>query len=294
MKEDLRRLQTSFSPLAGSGQPGRPQRRDNPEKKEWEALTSSVLAEINDQRYQKVVLARETQYEFPEPLNPVDLLKTLTKQAEKCYPFLFQFNKNETFLGVSPERLYHRLGNSIETEAIAGTRPCGNSETERERLTKDLSESQKDLGEHRFVVDWIVRQLKDVTKNFTADPEPSVLDLVSGIHLITRFSGELRDGIPDAELLQKLHPTPAVAGTPAEKALSVIREKETFNRGWYAAPVGYLSYDESEFVVAIRSGLLQKTTLRLFAGAGIVKESQPQAEWQEIEQKLTAFLSALK
>lgn len=292
-QNDLRRLRTAVPPSV-LAKTGSLTRRDNPAEKDWRSLVSGVLDEIANQEYDKVVLARETRYDVSTPLNPVALLKQLMEHTQKCYPFLFQFGDSGTFLGVSPERLYRRLGSSIETEAIAGTRPCGTTDAEARRLTAELSRSQKDLDEHNFVVDWITRQLKDVTDTFSADPQPSILNLTSGIHLITRFSGKLRDNVPDADLLQKLHPTPAVAGTPADKALTVIREKEPFDRGWYAAPVGFLGHDESEFVVAIRSGLLQDKTLRLFSGAGIVKDSEPQTEWQEVEQKLSAFLSALK
>ena len=115
--------------------------------------------------------------------------------------------------------------------------------------------------------------------------------LSKGRHLHSRIEGRLREGVSTARLLTALHPTPAVGGVPTGAALDLIRECEDFDRGWYAGPVGWIGADDAEFAVAIRSGLVEDDRLSLYSGAGIVRGSEPEAEWDEIEQKIENFLS---
>jgi len=117
----------------------------------------------------------------------------------------------------------------------------------------------------------------------------SEMKLARGRHLVSRARGTLREGVTDWDVLEALHPTPAVGGHPKEEALAEIRTSEPFDRGWYAGPVGWISADAAEFAVGIRSGLVSGRTLRLFSGAGIVAGSVPEEEWAEIEQKIGDF-----
>ena len=125
----------------------------------------------------------------------------------------------------------------------------------------------------------------------TADKEPALLKLPRCQHLITTFKGKLRKGVKDSELLEKLHPTPAVGGFPTERALRDIAKLEPFDRGWYAGPLGWIAKDSSQFVVGIRSGLTDGKRLHLFSGAGIVEGSVPEKEWEEIENKISDFVT---
>ena len=109
-----------------------------------------------------------------------------------------------------------------------------------------------------------------------------ILTLANGHHLITKFQGQLKDGINDEDILQFLHPTPALGGVPRDQAMDIIRKLEGFSRGWYGSPIGYVGLDWAEFVVGIRSGLARGKNLSVFAGAGIVQGSQAKPEWEEV------------
>ena len=117
--------------------------------------------------------------------------------------------------------------------------------------------------------------------------------LAQGRHLYSRLSGRLEEGVTDLNLLEKMHPTPAVGGVPTEVALHAIDSLEDFDRGWYAGPIGWIGRDSAEFAVALRCGVLHHHTLTLFSGAGLVKGSEPGSEWLEIEQKITDFTKIL-
>ncbi len=116
--------------------------------------------------------------------------------------------------------------------------------------------------------------LKNFAPVFSREKHPGILTLPNGHHLITKFQGQLKDGINDEDILQFLHPTPALGGTPRKQAMAIIRKLEGFSRGWYGAPIGYVGLDWAEFVVGIRSGLASGKKLSVFAGAGIVQGSE--------------------
>ena len=121
----------------------------------------------------------------------------------------------------------------------------------------------------------------------------SLLRLSRVQHLISRFRGELTEGVTDEAIIERLHPTPAVGGVPVEKARRSIQAIEPFDRGWYAGPVGWVGFDQAEFAVAIRSALVTNGHVRLFSGAGIVHGSTPEREWGEMESKISSFLAIL-
>lgn len=265
-----------------------------PSLAKWKPQVKDALKKIAQRKFQKVVLARQTSLIFEGRADPYHLLTALMKETSQCFPFIFQLNDWDIFLGASPERLYKREKNLIFTEAIAGTRPRGEDEAEDQALGEELQNSKKDLHEHRLVARMLTTQLKKLCGQLKTDEDPSLLQLKSGHHLISRFEGELKKNISDGRILNALHPTPAVAGTPTETALRYIRKAEPFSRGWYAGPFGYIGKDTTEFVAAIRSGLLTNNELHLFAGAGIVKGSDPDEEWQEVEDKLGTFLNLFR
>lgn len=266
-------------------------RRDQPDKKTWMENLAQILPLLSGPRYKKIVLARRTTFAFQQQLDPYLLLNRLQELSENCFLFLFQFNNDQAFLGASPERLYRRENRAIETEAIAGTRRRGQSAIEDRQLCQDLINSAKDQEEHHLVLTDLKSQLAQLCRQHTWPTQPEILSLKNSHHLMTKLNAQLAAEKGDAELLAALHPTPAVAGTPTGWALGEIQQREEFSRGWYAGPVGYVGTNNSEFAVAIRCGLIDRCTLNLYAGAGIVKDSQPQEEWQEIEHKLNNFVS---
>ena len=142
--------------------------------------------------------------------------------------------------------------------------------------------------------DFIDNFFKVFCTSFNREKCPKILTLSNGHHLITKFQGQLKDGINDEDILQFLHPTPALGGAPRKQAMAIIRKLEGFSRGWYGAPVGYVGLDWAEFVVGIRSGLARGKKLSIFAGAGIVQGSQAAGEWDEVENKISNFIKIIR
>jgi menaquinone-specific isochorismate synthase len=288
---DLSRL--SFTPAPAAPPPKVIARADLPDEAGWHALVERALDDFSAHRIEKVVLARETCFEADGPWDAARLLGRLVKQSQRSFEFCFHPAPGRAFIGASPERLYHRVNCYVQSEAIAGTRPRGKSDEADTRLADALLHSEKDLREHRFVVRMLRENLGRFCRQLQVEPEPDVLRLRHCQHLYTRMEGILKQNDVDAALIEALHPTPAVGGAPRDRALDWIAREEPFDRGCYAAPVGWVGFDAAEFCVAIRSGLVQGNTLSLYNGAGIVPGSLPAEEWDEVENKMAGFLAAL-
>jgi len=287
--EELDRLSHRPGKINGS-EPVVRNRSDRPDHPDWLKSVNTALSGIAANRYTKIVLARESRFTLDQDVNACVLLNRLREITSFCTCFLFRFDNERVFLGASPERLFKISGCSLATEAIAGTRARGTSPDDDQARRNELLSSSKEQNEHRHVVEMISAALQPLCESITQSPAPELLSLVSGHHLATRFNGVLKKEAGCPDLLAALHPTPAVAGTPTEKALSAIHELEPFDRGWYAAPAGYIGKDAAEFIVAIRSGRLNGADLQLYSGAGIVAGSDPQKEWEEIEHKIEQFV----
>lgn len=269
---------------------------DNPDKTGWMRMISSALDSLEKEPLEKVVLARQTMLQFSDPPDPVDIAALLQSKAIRCFTFLFQFsseNNCHAFMGASPELLYRRQKNRIFTEAVAGTRPRGKTPEQDRSLEKELLTCDKDIREHHYVVRSVTGSLKQLCASFGNGGETELMKLARLQHLMKRYEGRLRTGITDADIMSCMHPTPAVGGVPTEDAIKKISELEPFDRGWYAGPVGWLSFDGAEFAVAIRSGLLNGDRLSLYSGAGIIRGSRPEQEWDEVESKISNFIEAL-
>ncbi|MBF0570235.1 MAG: isochorismate synthase [Candidatus Omnitrophica bacterium] len=258
-------------------------RSDKPDLKLWEKDVERILM---DAAVKKVVLARKTSLNFKQTPDCWAMLRQLKAVVPDSYHFAFQFKKT-VFLGASPERLYRRYQRSIESEALAGTMPKSTD-------PKILLSSDKNRHEHAFVVDAIDASFKEFCTCFSRQKRPGILTLPNGHHLITKFQGQLKDGINDEDILQSLHPTPALGGVPRKHAMVIIRKLEGFSRGWYGAPIGYVGLDWAEFVVGIRSGLACRKKLSVFAGAGIVQGSEAKSEWDEVENKISNFIKIIR
>jgi menaquinone-specific isochorismate synthase len=252
-----------------------------------------VLRSLERKAYQKIVLARKVTFEFAEGVDPACLVRALKEKTGRCFHFLFQPHRRAAFVGASPESLYRRDGRILTTEAIAGSRPRGYSKDGDRVLKDELMTNEKELREHAFVVTGIGKSLGGLCPSLVGDESPEVLRLPRCQHLITRFKGQLADGVKDADLLAALHPTPAVGGYPTNQALSDILRLESFDRGWYAGPVGWMSKYGAQFAVGIRSGLCDGSRMHLFSGAGIVDGSVPDREWDEVENKISDFVNLL-
>ncbi len=268
-------------------------RDDLPDRIGWDAAVGGSLALVSTGDLEKVVLARKSTFAFAAELDPLNVLQALLPGAERCYRFCFAPTGRRAFLGASPERLYRREGQRILCDGIAGTRTRGDGASLDRQLERDLMGSDKERREQDYVVRGIRESLAPLCGSLNAGAAPSVVKLRQCQHLMSTFEGALRDGVGDAELLKALHPTPAVGGYPTGRAVREIGEREPFDRGWYAGPVGWVGRDGAEFAVAIRSGLVEGSTLSVFAGAGIVAGSVPGEEWDELDYKISHFTQAL-
>lgn len=268
-------------------------RMDLPDAEGWTRSVRRALAAMEECVYEKIVLARRVTLVFDGPLSPPALLRALKQHTRHSFHFSFQPDPHHAFVGATPERLYRREGNRLLTEAIAGTRPRGRTAAEDARWAAELQRSDKDRREHQFVVDGIRQALDGLADDVASDERPELLTLWHAQHLKTAMRAVLKPHVDDADLLTALHPTPAVGGYPRDAALPALTSLETFDRGYYAAPVGWLDRDQAQFAVGIRSGLIEHGNLHLYSGAGIVPGSDPLQEWNEIENKIQDFLSVL-
>jgi len=268
-------------------------RKDHPCKSDWQRDIEDALELFETEVVEKVVLARRADFTFSETLDPIRLIQQLMAATPACYHFCFQFDEGSAFLGATPERLIKRHGHRLLSEVVAGTRPRGATEQLDRQLADELLASRKDQLEHDIVRKSIRQRLHKLVNALEVDSQASVLKLARKQHLYSGVRATLKNDISDGELLERLHPTPAVGGYPTENALTEIARIEKFDRGWYAAPVGYVTTDAAEFAVAIRSGLVCDNRLSLFSGAGIVPGSTPDEEWNEIEHKISDFLEII-
>ncbi|HIP76528.1 MAG TPA: isochorismate synthase, partial [Psychromonas hadalis] len=211
---------------------------------------------------------------------------------KNSFLFSFQFAKGSAFIGCSPERLFSRENNKLETEALAGTVNRGRNDREDDILLQSLLSDRKIDRENHLVQEFIIANLKKLKAEVVCDT-PRVMQLHNVQHLCVPISATLCDETSDDQILDYLHPTPAVGGTPKEPALQFIHENEPYLRGWYAGAVGYICKEKSDFSVAIRSALIADKQIKLFAGAGIVTGSIAEQEWQELDNKISTVLNVI-
>ncbi|GMU05337.1 isochorismate synthase [Corallococcus caeni] len=285
VRSRLERVRASF-PQAYRHPVGAPVAlRTESSRRDFEALVDRAVEAIGAGQLHKVVLARALEAEGPAPFDVVDVLARLREQNPRCATFLFRAPDGTGFLGATPETLCRVDGRRLETEALAGSAAPGGGAA--------LDASDKDRREHDAVVRYILQALTPVSASVSADAQPSVLALKNVVHLRTGIRAELADGVDTAKVVTALHPTPAVGGTPRERALSFLVEHESLDRGWYAGPVGWVGPGRAHLVVALRSALVRGAKARLFVGAGIVAGSSAESEWRETEMKSLAMLRAL-
>ncbi len=264
-------------------------RLDTPSKEAWIENVQHCLSEIDEGILHKIVLARKTTLQYEKKVDPFLILKSLDKKSKNCTLFAFLLSENKGFIGSSPECLYQRKGTLITTEAVAGTRRRGKTPEEDLRLKNELLKSEKDGREFSCVETYIEKILQPECEELHRVKGKKVVQTKTVQHLYQNFEGKLKPGFTDRKLIEKLHPTPAMGGLPPERAMEKIHALEQFDRGYYAAPIGYLSPDEAYLAVGIRSALIDKNEMHLFAGCGIVNGSDPEKEWTELDDKVKKF-----
>jgi menaquinone-specific isochorismate synthase len=260
-----------------------------PPARDFRERVDTLLGLIACGELQKAVAAREVRMAFSQDLLPVATAIALHEQAPECLRFLFQAGE-ASFVGATPERLIHKRGRDLETEALAGSIDAGAESPEH-----SLQANPKELEEHRLVVHAIVRALAPLSIHTEVPARPGVHTLKHLLHLRTPICARLHSDTHALDLLERLHPTPAVGGVPTDRALRWIARSEPFDRGWYAGAVGWFDRQgDGDFNVALRSGLMRGRDAWLYAGAGIVTDSAAASEYQETTLKLAALLASLR
>jgi isochorismate synthase len=259
----------------------------------YRSLVDAALASIGAGDLEKVVVARSIALSHPPGFAPSALLSALRAAHPSCASFGVA-RGGAVFLGATPERLLRIAGAELETAAVAGSARRGRSPEQDAALARELLESKKEQAEHAIVVRTLREALAGACRELRVDEAPHLLRLEGIQHLETRLAGTLDNGVSILELVGRLHPTPAVGGAPRDAALAWLARHEQLDRGWYAGAVGFVDAGGAgEFCVALRSALLRGAEARLFAGAGIVAGSEPEAELRETRLKLRALLAPL-
>ncbi|MCR9206436.1 MAG: chorismate-binding protein, partial [Halobacteriovoraceae bacterium] len=241
----------------------------------------------------KIVLSRSLELRFTETLSPKNTFSQLKEFQNNTFNILFPLNESEFFFSFTPERILMGNGKQTFFEAIAGTKPRGNTIDEELAFEQELLESEKEAHEHREVVE----QIADCVGQFGTLKigKREVLKLRGIQHLKTPLQIKLRESDKENQLKKlamTLHPTPAVGGTPQKNAKDFIFKTEGV-RGPYAGLFGILSPEHTEIAVLIRSGIIGENKIKAFAGAGIVEGSDAESEWNETKQKFKSFLGDL-
>ena len=263
------------------------------DRERWLTSVAAVAGAVRTGLYEKVVLAAMRELEADGLIEPGAALACLRTEYPDCHLFSFKAG-DATFLGASPELLVSLRGGAVLALGLAGSARRDRDAAIDAHLGQALLDSAKDRIEHETVVRALRESLAPVTTEVRAPNQPSLLRLRNIQHLATEVTARAADGVDVLALVERLHPTPAVCGSPTEAARVVIDSHEAFDRGWYAGPIGWLDgAGDGEFAVGLRSALVRGSHAWLFAGAGIMGDSRPADELAEIEMKFTPLAGAL-
>ena len=258
------------------------------DKADWNRLMNAIANGISSGEMTKVVSSREVEFTSETPYNVSSILANLVDNNPNC--FIFGYEKDgRTFVGASPEILVRHRGSEILSYALAGTAPKDgpNAWTEEQLLT-----NTKNIIEHNIVRNRIVNTMRQITPHVTVG-ETGIMELSHLYHLRTIITA--KDSTKSlVEWAKLLHPTPALGGEPREKALALLQEYESHERGMYAAPFGFMKdMGDGIVVVAIRSALIMDNVLYAYAGCGVVADSDADEEYAETNNKMRTILDAL-
>lgn len=260
---------------------------------QWMAKVERAASAIRAGALDKVVLARRLALRADNPFRPEPILGRLLDEQPNTYVFAIEYGQ-DCFIGATPERLVKKSGDRLLTLSLAGSIARGRTEEEDRKLGEQLAADRKNMLEHALAVDMIHEVLQRYCTDVRLPEAPILYKLKDIQHLLTPIEGEARDGASLIDVVEALHPTPALGGMPKEPSMAMIRELEEMDRGWYAAPIGWIDWRmDGEFAAAIRSAVLQGKSAALFAGCGIVGDSDPDLEYRETRLKFRPMLSAM-
>ncbi|MEO0598082.1 MAG: isochorismate synthase, partial [Chloroflexota bacterium] len=261
--------------------------------KTWEQNLTDATSRMREGEVNKVVLSRVAELRFDGRVAVDHALRYLEDAYPDTYRFLFEPRPYSAFYGATPEILAGVQGKQLTTMALAGSIQRGNTPEADDAFANELLSSKKDRYEHQLVIDGIQERLATLADTVNVG-ETGIMTLSNIQHIHTPISATLREDNGILPVVDALHPTPALGGDPQAVAMQMIGDYEPVPRGWYAAPVGWIDRDmNGQFGVAIRSAIAQEKRVWLYAGAGIVADSEPQKEWDETALKFRPMLSAL-
>ncbi|MBZ8172350.1 isochorismate synthase [Staphylococcus cohnii] len=269
---------------------GEIKRIDDIYKDEWRDLVKDTIDILDENK--KIVLARKRLIMFDKNINIPYILNRAMQGEHNSYLFVLE-SKDSVFFSQTPEQLMEVKDDVLSTKAVAGTiKRTHRDDIDKANIDAFLND-KKNLNEHHFVVKSILNDIKPYVEQITFNKKPQILTNDHLYHLYTKIEGRLIQN-SYIGLLDSLHPTPALGGYPKEEAISYIENNEFGTRGLYGAPVGYIDmYDNCEFIVAIRSMLIKKNQATLFAGCGIVQNSDADSEVEETAVKFNPMMKAL-
>jgi menaquinone-specific isochorismate synthase len=261
----------------------------------YPAAVRRALARIESGAYHKIVLARAKELSAHGRLHPLRVLNGLRQRFSDCYAFSVANGRGQSFIGASPERLLRVQDGELLTEALAGSIRRGGTASEDAAFGGALQRDEKELHEHQLVVDSIVRRLATLGLTPRYADRPGVRRYANVQHLHTEVRATLPAAVRLLDVAARLHPTPAVGGSPREAAVPEIAALEGFSRGLYTGVLGWINAQGGgELFVGLRSALIDGSQARLYAGAGIVRGSDPEKELAETELKFQAMQEALQ
>lgn len=274
----------------------------HPDRPAWSSSVARITGAVGRGRLDKVVLARRVDLRAEQAIDETRVLRRLAASdredpspgARQPSTVFAVARGGRTFLGATPERLASVRGSSLRTMALAGTTPRGVDAAQDAAMGAGLLASEKEREEHAVVATMLRETLGPLVTDLALPRMPRIVRSSGLQHLLSDASATLRTGVGLLDVVQRLHPTPAVAGWPTEAALELLDEESDLDRGWYAGPVGWLDRaGDGDISVAIRSGLIQGRDASLFAGCGVVADSEPDREWDESSLKLRVMGDAL-
>ena len=257
----------------------------------WKSQVENALLNINGGYFSKVVLSREVHFKLTDSPKLSNLLNELSEKFPRCYTYAYK-KGNSVFIGASPEKLAKFSNGWIEIDALAGSAPRGKTQEEDNFYEQFLLNSEKNINEQQSVVNFIKELIENISDEISFDEKPLIRKLPNIQHLWTRIKAKLNKDYKLFDVLLKLHPTPAICGTPWDVAQNYILKVEKHDRGLYTGNIGWFNLTgNGEFAVAIRSALIKNNELFAYSGCGIVEGSEPQSEFEESEIKLKPILS---
>lgn len=263
------------------------------ETDEWVKNVKYVIDKMKNSNLEKVVLNRTLNATFSSEIDSSKVIYELEVTRNVNFIISYQLN-DSVFISATPERLISKKEQIITSMCLAGSAAKGKSVEENKEAANWLLNSQKNKGEHEFVVNYIRGTLRLFCEDLSIPTSPRIMATKSLLHLYTPVEGKVLNHITLFKLIQSLHPTPALGGFPTDEACKLIRDLEPIDRGWYGAPIGWFDLNgNGDFAVGIRSALIKKQKARLYAGCGVVEDSKPEEEFFETGVKFIPMLNAL-